>query len=223
MGIEFTIYTDDIKPSRIGGAQFLHRHIPYLNTMEPEALAEFRHMGTAAGYAKKVYGDPFAETSWEAYPTGLVPIWSMQKAYDLLFRRYRSHMIKREIDIAALYRLKENWIFSCIPAPALCEDHPRCQFVRQDVWIVDAPAAQEHTVVYNGYDGFSWYRYSSLFGNAFYEYPMPRTGSFKISKPLRTTCPGPDRPGLYRLGRYGAWEKKALIHHAYEKTLEVIG
>jgi hypothetical protein len=147
----------------------------------------------------------------------------MQKSYDLLFRRYTSEMRQKQINVASLKDLKEDWVFSCIPAPALCPHTPQCEFIKQDVWIVDAPPSQEHTVLYNGYRHFQWYRYSSLFGNAFYEFPIPRVNGFKISKPLRTTCPGPDRPGLYRLGRYGAWEKKALIHHAYEKTLEVIG
>lgn len=232
-----TIYTDIAQPSRIGGAQFLHRAIPgvTLDHHHPDALCEFIFMGSGEGYARKVYGDPRAPTSWGSYRAGLHTIWNMQAAYDVLWERYNKRVTTLEVDKHTVYRMEEEVIFSCIPATVLC-DHMRnengaiktCDFTSQQVWIVQDRNYLErgtNQIVYNGYPAQRWYRWSSLFGTSFFEYPFKPTedqSAVRVVKPLSTTCPGPARSGVYRMGRYGSFKKTALIHHAYEEAMEVL-
>jgi len=219
-GASVVIYSDKAQPSQIGGAQFLHRAIPEITNTDPDAMCDFRHVGQRENYAKRVYGDPLADVSWGSYAEGLHPIWNMQQAYNQLWERYSELIVVEEIygDTLAKISKAEDLVFSCIPAPALCRH--QCKFVKQDVWIqtVDNHFDNlECAIVYNGSMSGEWYRWSSLFGHTFFEYPQFRPNAVKVSKPLRTDCPGPTHLGnIIGLGRYGAWEKHQLIHHAYE-------
>lgn len=221
-GANVVIYSDKVQPSFISGAQFLHRAIPEITNAEPDAMCDFRHLGNRENYARRVYGDPLADVSWGSYAEGLHPIWNMQQAYGQLWARYAELIVVDEINPSELdiISAENDLVFSCIPAPALCRHTPKCRFIRQDVWILPTDnhfEVRECSITYNGSMTGLWYRWSSLFGNIFYEYSLEVKNATKISKPLRTDCPGPTHLGnVIGLGRYGMWEKHQLIHHAYE-------
>ena len=221
-GASVVIYSDKAQPSQIGGAQFLHRAIPEITNDYPDAMCDFRHMGKRENYAKRVYGDPLADVSWGSYHEGMHPVWNMRQAYGQLWARYAELIVIEEINPDTITKISqaEDVVLSCIPAPALCGHIPKCNFVKQDVWIQPVDNHFENlecAIVYNGSLVGDWYRWSSLFGHTSFEYPHPKPMSTRISKPLRTDCPGPVHLGnIVRLGRYGAFEKRQLIHHAYE-------
>lgn len=221
-GASVVIYSDTAQPSVIGGAQFLHRAIPEITNADPDAMCDFRHMGNRENYAKRVYGDPLADVSWGSYAEGLHPIWNMQQAYNQLWERYAELIVIEDIYPKNLNKIAdvEDVVLSCIPAPALCSHQPQCQFIKQDVWILTVDNHFENlecSIVYNGSMAGDWYRWCSLFGHTFFEHPQFVPNARKVSKPLRTDCPGPTHLGnVIRLGRYGLWEKHQLIHHAYE-------
>lgn len=240
MGHEINIFSDKKEPSRIGGAQFLHRHIQGITDLKADGLVDFMFKGRKSGYALKIYGDENAPTSWDSYKEGLHEVWNMQKAYDQLWGLYQGAIYEEEVDKGWVYMHDEyEVILSCIPAPVLCDHtgefqergggtttYKTCDFTGQPVWISEEPdfLGSEMQIIYNGYESIPWYRWSSLFGHSFLEFaskPAERP-SVRVNKPLSTTCPGPNRPGVYRLGRYGAWEKTRLIHHAFEGALEVL-
>lgn len=221
-GADLVIYSDKAEPSRIGGAQFLHRAIPGITYYEPDDQCDFRHLGTREAYAKKVYGDPNADVSWGSYPEGDNPVWNMQRAYNSLWEQYAEFIVVEEVNSRVLLDIsrQNDVVFSCIPAPALCNHGGSCLFTSQQVWIQQRDNHFKNlrcSIVYNGFADQDWYRWSSLFGTTFFEYPSEVANSFKVSKPLWTNCPGPTyADNVIRLGRYGLWEKHQLIHHAYE-------
>jgi hypothetical protein len=198
-GHKVTIYSEP-KPSKIGGAQFLHQAIPGITTPEPDGQVNFVFLGDEAGYALKVYNSMIAPTSWSAYEPGLHPVWNMQQAYANLWERYKDLIVPVHIaedtlgDITQAHHLT----FSCIPAPAVCPHRDRdgrlkCHFSSQPVWIRDVSALVEvndMTIVYNGDISHSWYRASNMFGYSFFEYPHPYSNSVRIVKPLSTDCEG---------------------------------
>src|SRR4051812_39938970 len=65
--------------SRIPGSQYLHQAIPDLTAVYPENTVQYVRMGTAEGYAYKVYGDSNRYTGWDNYRT-LYPSWNVIKA-----------------------------------------------------------------------------------------------------------------------------------------------
>lgn len=73
------------RPSVLGGAQYLHRHIEGLTPPKPEAMVEFRHLGTQAGYASKIYDDPTFRTSWDQFDEGIHEVWNLRSAYERLW------------------------------------------------------------------------------------------------------------------------------------------
>lgn len=226
-GHTVTIYSEP-KPSKIGGAQFLHQAIPGITQQEPDGEVNFVFVGTPEIYARKVYGDPLAPTSWLAYTPGLHPVWNMQQAYDNLWERYKDHIVPCHIaqdtlgDITKAHHLT----FSCVPAPAVCphrnhDGSPTCEFKSQPVWIEENPPMLPYdmTIIYSGFSDDDWYRTSNMFGHAFCEYSFEKAGAIRVVKPLATTCEGD--PWVIRLGRYGKWRKAELIHDAYNEAMEI--
>lgn len=120
-------------------------------------------------------------------------------------------------------------VVNTIPLPALC--YQRHQFHSVMVWAMgDAPSHGQYvpyrprpnTVECNGLPDTGWYRAANVFDHATMEWPWgkkpPLPGVAEVTKPLYSTCdcyqheyPVP----FINLGRYGAWRKGILSHHAY--------
>lgn len=217
------------QPSSIGGAQYLHSAIPDLTGAEPDGEVEFIFTGKKEVYATKVYGDPYAKTSWDSYQPGTHGIWSMRKAYDELWQRYSEHIQDQEVDRDIVQRINEfhPYVFSTIPPASFCYNAEH-EFIRQRVRIVYGEAHRQvdldgnDYIMYNGEEDIPWYRRSVIFGWYGMEYP-PETaphGAATVMKPLSTTCNC--FPTIRRFGRYGQFRKEVLIHQAYHQAVEFL-
>lgn len=238
-GAEFTIISLGRK-SQLHGCQYLHE--PVLPDT-PSVAVNYQLVGTAADYARKVYGDAALADSRQPLTVspnvyiGERPAWDLRWTYDRLWERYSSNIFEIALDvdiIKAVIREKNPVVvFSTIPAPLLCED-PGHVFRSTEAWAAgDAPelgrlvpfTCPPNTVECNGdpYTGYS--RVSNVFGHSTVEWPgwretkPPLSGLVKITKPLSTNCQclsnAPGVGPIRRLGRYGRWEKGILSHHAY--------
>lgn len=212
-------------PSAIGGAQYLHQAIPGITKADPDGVVEFVKYGNEHGYAKKVYNDPYAKTSWYDYEEGPHNIWNMRRAYDKLWKKYSPLITDLKLDHAAAASLCRTFplVMNTVPMIHLCgEDH---LFESQDVWIVYGKMHErgEDRIIYDGTGDFPWYRWSYIFGWVGIEYGQltkHELDATHITKPLVTTCEC--LPEMVRLGRYGRWQKGQLIHHAYEGAVHAL-
>lgn len=204
--------------SPIGGAQFLHSHVPQITDPSPEAAVHINKWGEPEVYAKKVYGDPHAPTSWFEYDEGSYPIWNLRAAYDGLWGRYQARIINTQVTSDIIPGLLEQYraVFSTIPKVALCFNGH--QFVKQPVHISYGadPDIQDNTIVYNGNPEQDWYRQSMLFGTKGTEWAHKPNGveTVEVAKPLHNDCDC--WPQVKKFGRYGEWRKGLLVHHAYQ-------
>jgi hypothetical protein len=212
--------------SEIGGAQYLHSAIPGVANEHDGYEVMLRKTGTRDGYAKKVYDDPTAPTSWEKYPEGPQRVWNMRAAYDRLWSEYESQI--QETDLTPMMvedMAKMHTIVSTVPKIALCPDPADYMWTSQPVWIrygesVPDCICKSMEFVMSGNSDDEWYRQSSLFGWQGIEYPRRMVNSVKILKPLATTYPGV--PGVIHLGRYGEWRKDVLVHDVYHRLTNLL-
>jgi hypothetical protein len=239
-GHDVTIFTKNRDPSPITGAQYIHEPIPGLTNDLPDGVVQFHKVGTAEGYANKVYGDPFAPTSWDLFPVGIRKMWSMKAVYDRLFNEWYENMNTVDIDGEWLDYLEDKrdmfaLVISAIPCPIICKarnqhEFPSVEVVFEDHDHKDANLG-EHYIYYSGSETDPWYRSSHVGGQGWYEYGQkarvdPRSlgrrerNLRKGIKPLNTTCNC--RKRMIRVGRFGTWTKGVLVHHAYFKALDAL-
>jgi hypothetical protein len=233
-GCQIDIISKKVK-SKIPGAVFLHEPIPYLTAPDPDGVVTFIKHGTRAGYAAKVYGNQDADCSWDLFPQGERPAWSMFKYYNKLWDWYENRIIDATVahshddqipDITQDYDL----VISSIPAKTLCHNKSH-KFNSQHIYILNKTVdpTLDNTIVYNGVFRDCWYRTSKLFDHEATESTMKFSDSFIFNlgarmdrgyKPLNTDCDC--YPDIKRVGRYGRWEKGILVHHAYKQTVEIL-
>lgn len=215
--------------SNIGGAQYLHSSVPDVTSHRSDGFVRFYYEGTKEGYAKKVYGDPNAEVSFGRWK-GMVQMWNLRTAYDRLWEMYHGLIIPTEITSADMSQFAGyDLVISSIPLRALCHAETEHFFDEQAVWIqywqYAAPTVRtEHSITYNGQPGVGWYRRSSIFGWNSVEWPAPPPENsenvkvaVRVTKPLRTNCDC--LPEVRKVGRYGRWDKKQLLHHAFHQAV----
>lgn len=212
--------------SPIGGAQYLHRSIPGISPPEEAEVVTFVKTGSGAVYAKKVYGDMSAKTSWDEYSEGDHKVWNMRDAYARLWREYESQIVDTEINPAWVEATaKDMEVVSSVPLKAICPEPERYYWHSQPVWIEYGQniycEAGDMEIIYSGRKAHEWYRSSNIFGWKGVEWPRQEPGAVEITKPLSSTFPGV--PGVLPVGRYGKWKKGELIHHAYEDVLDYMG
>jgi hypothetical protein len=221
-----------LRRSEMFGAQYLHREIPGLKS--EHTVIDYRLRGDVEGYRRKVYGNgnvPFvsAETL-----VGKHQAWDIRAAYNDAWQRYAPLVTPTDIshDVLMRARLRDyRLVISSIPAPALCHEPDVHQFKAQQIWAIgDAPErgifcpipCEANTVICDGTDTSGYYRLSNVFGYKSVEYPEakkpPLDGIASVYKPIDHTCTC--WPEIRRVGRYGAWRKGVLSHHAFEAAKE---
>lgn len=241
-GHDVTIFTKNREPSPITGAQYIHEQIPGLTNKEPDGVVQFHKIGTAEGYANKVYGDPFAPTSWDIFPVGTRKMWSMKVVYDRLFGEWYERMNSVEIDEDWLDYLENKrdmfaLVISGIPCTVICKNSlhkfPSVNVVFEDHDHKDSNFG-DHYIYYSGSESDPWYRSSHVGGLGWYEYGEKASRVLRIEKalggrernlregikPLNTDCDCRSR--MIRVGRFGTWTKGVLVHHAFFKTLDAL-
>lgn len=248
-GWDFTIFSKK-RRSEIYGAQYLHAPIPGLPEVKGEISYRFEG-GTIEDYLLKVYDrlPPFGELQWAQSTLSEEPrtAWDLRTAYYYAWSRYAHRIFHTELSPGWLasgagrspdIELSTYSVFiSSVPARALCREPETHEFRSQPVWAVgDAPergifcpvSVEPGVMVYNASRDVGWYRASNVFDYKTAEWPADRRppieGVAAVEKPLTTSCDcWLEHPRFIRVGRYGAWDKTQHVHHAYQRTLELVG
>lgn len=245
-GWDFDIFSKK-RRSEIYGAQYLHVPIPGL----PEEKGEIRYRfdgGTIEDYLLKVYDrlPPFGELQWAQSTLSEEPrtAYDIRRAYHAAWDLYVDRIQNVEISARWLMGgsagdgvdLSAYSVFiSSVPANALCRDDSH-EFRSQPIWAIgDAPergifcpiSVEPGVMVYNASRDTGWYRASNVFNYKTAEWPETRKppieGVAAVAKPLTTSCDcWLEHPRFIRVGRYGAWDKTQHVHHAYQRTLELV-
>lgn len=210
--------------SEIPGSQHLQGYIPGITPLYPDSAVEFIRIGTAGGYAQKVYGDSHHPTGWPNY-SGIYKSWSVFEAYDKLWETYGDLVTDMEVSKNRLPYLLNAYdlVLSTLPMPSLCFKEHRFDSV--PFWIKTLPTPEEdkerEIVVFNGLPLDEWYRWSILGGRTSVEGSWtPPVGAITGKKAINNNCDC--WPGLHRLGRWAKWKHGVLLHHAFEEAEEII-
>jgi hypothetical protein len=230
------------RKSKLYGAQYLHAPIPGIDPGESLKI-DYQLFGTVDGYRQKVYGPDYdGEVSPGSLPPGH-PAWDIRATYNYLWDEYHGVVHEATINPTWLREELPRWhcdaVFSTIPAMHTCQDLDH-GFLYRNIWAMgDAPdigqfvtkeimlwphGLEEGQVICNGHDHPAWYRTSLIFGHATIEWPghirSQPVGSARVPKPLSTNCNC--FPHITRLGRYGKWQKGALVHEVYAEVQECL-
>jgi len=210
--------------SDIPGSQHLQGFVPDITPEYPDNAVEFIRIGTAAGYAQKVYGDANHPTGWPNY-SGVHKSWSVFSAYDKLWVLYKDLVEDWCVTSENVHDLLNEYtvVLSTLPMPNLCfKEH---DFESVPFWIKTLPTppvdADREIVVFNGLPMDQWYRWSILGGRCSVEGSWsPPVGAFEGKKAISNNCDC--FPGLHRLGRWAKWQHGVLLHHAFSEATTII-
>lgn len=241
-GAPLAIFSEKAEPSKLGGAQFLHKPIPGINDMEkPDTMLTYRVRGDEATYRRKVYGaDSFPSvpfTSFKNIKDGETqPAWNLIETYERLWEKFGAHVAPNAGPIGPTWFEEMGsfrHVFSSIPLPAICKARAGLipefhHFHEQKVHICTRPFSNDiepDTIVYDGTEDHRWYRASRIFDVHGTEWsdrtPVPPIGDLVTDrKPVSTTCTC--HPEVTRVGRKGTWTKGVLTHDALVTTLKTI-
>lgn len=217
--------------SVIPGSQYFHESIPGLTDHYPENTVQYVRMGTPAGYAQKVYGDPTRPSGWENY-NKLYPSWNVIKAYDRLWERFEDRVIDEVVKPNFLLSIIDthDLTISTLPAQVLCtgkSDYIH-KFEGVPFWIktvpIDNPVdANRDIFVYNGFPWDFWYRWSIIGERQSVETciePDPEDDWLLGIKAVETNCDC--WPQVVRAGRWAQWKHGVLLHNAYHTALAAV-
>lgn len=226
--------------SVIGGAQYLHENIMNPHNTEPEGYIDFVKMGERDVYAQKIYPEAATDVSWDHYE-GRQAAWALGPVYDQLWNYFVDDLIHDTLNGLSLTMLEDteryDMIFSSIPAHALCLWPEHHGFPRVNIALVPwSPVKVPNVVMYSGRKDDVWYRTSNIFGEAWTEFGGKVQGEYNDGlidpdgvevlpirrgfKPMGTNCNC--HPEIVRIGRFGLWDRKVLLHHVPEQVLKAI-
>lgn len=240
-----------VHPSRIGGAQFIHKPVPLLVEEEnPDFEVTYELRGTKEGYEEKVYGyNPWVPfVSYSNVSNGEVqPAWNLRRIYYAMWEVIAgegSSVNAEALDARTMVDWMEHdmWDFvvSTIPRYHLCLSHAGLNpsphnFMSQDAWLLNGDHANtpENTIVYNGADSPSWYRASNLQGFQSAEWAAPgavppleehdRKSLIHVKKPIVHGCDcWNHEPRLVFAGRFGKWQKGILVHDGFTTAAQAL-
>ncbi len=208
------------------GAQYLHESIPGVPATEFEI--HYKLVGEVAIYREKVYGKQWDGVVSPEDFIGRHPAWDIREAYDWLWATYGEYVREYDVTPQGLKQTLENLdphiTISTVPAPLLCaEGHA---FGAQNIWSTDRLMVpmSDNTVACVGEWETAFYRQSKIQGYENTEWPSnrkpPITPLWEVTKPTKNNCTC--FPNVYRMGRYGRWEKGVLSHSAYSETVNAI-
>lgn len=211
--------------SVIPGSQHLHGPVRGLTPLYPEGTINFVRMGTARGYAEKVYGDPERNTGWEHY-LQVYPSWNVLKAYDKLWDRWGHQVNAQYLDRDTIREISRGYglTISTIPAQTSCYDRERHTFESVPYYIKPLPAPPgdegHEIVIYNGLLTDPWYRWSILAGLCTQEFMKPVNGADHGLKAVSNTCTC--WPFIHRIGRWAKWQHGVTLFKSYQEVVKLM-
>lgn len=212
--------------SVIPGSVYLHESVPEVTSAYPENFVQYIRLGTAEGYARKVYGDGARNTGWENY-FQTYPSWNAVACYEKLWEMYENRISDVLIDQETLNVITGNYpiIISTLPAPGMCSDPERHSFNGVPYYIRTLPLppmdAHRDVVVYNGLANDPWYRWSVLSGVCSIESTID-IWEERIVGTKATTTDCDCWPQIVRAGRWAEWRHGVLLNDAYKTALSVM-
>lgn len=231
-GADVTIFSEG-EPSPIGGAQYLHSHIPGLTDENDPTMLTYVKLGPVDGYARKAYGEPQAKVSWDTFVTGDYPSWSLKDAYESLWSRFENRVEKLVIGPTDIEPIASEFdeVFCSIPAKALCCDITHSFPGQEVVFTEERFVDVDEMIIYNGRTRDPWYRAAKLFGYCSAEYAihngrgpngMERTRiKYRGVKPVSTDCNCfAHVTNFHRIGRFGRWLRGIHTDDAYRDVYE---
>lgn len=231
-GCRVTIYSKEWQRPGPEAAGVFVLHDSMDLPLESFVVREIAVGGTAADYAKKVYGSETVPTSFRPgngtayYYSGKQAI---QFAWDIvsISAEYR----KKEIAGADLSLLagQHQLVVSTVPLPILMPSRvwPYAEaFVKQS----KAPL-EESFILQHANPSVPFYRCSAVEGTFTMEFP-PKYDDDPGLRKVRKVMPHDNAqflehirgalPNVVYTGRFGAWDKGKLSHHAFDDTVEAI-
>lgn len=226
---EINIVSGKREQSKIGGAQFLHSSIIDKIMIDGEVVPNLRSwttvdivkVGSSSTYAEKIYGSSEVPTSWDDYE-GRIPAWPLDKIYDELWKRWRSNIGSVNKLNPENFTTETEWsnydqVFVTIPARDICRRPDIHYFPLVPIQISEFSdrVLPSNTIIYNGRLEDGWYRACNLFGHGFIEFGIKDVNRNQSNgyKPLGTNCDCWDYHNVTRIGRFGRWDRKVLLHH----------
>lgn len=215
------------RKSHLYGAQYLHQPLPGIGPVAT-AVVDYQLQGEVEGYRQKVYGDAYVPQVSVEHLTGKAPAWDIRGTYDRLWDLYSQYVTDCTITPLGLDNMIQqqpyDLVVNTVPLDSLCKAGHN--FISQAIWAkgdaYPAHPGTDHRVICNGFQNPAWYRFSEIFGFSTTEWPEqskpPISGIAEWRKPLTHNCdcwPWAETKML-KVGRYGAWKKGVLVHHAYE-------
>jgi len=231
-GYETIIISSTDKPSKLYGCQYLHAPVPGYEDAS-RVRVSYRLAGTAEQYRRKVYGAAWpGKVSPEDF-AGDHDAWDIRETYermwiDLIDELVVGLIVRRVVrgSIPFISSLCPDLTISTIPAQALCSK-PAHEFHSHTIWANGSTAAEEaaeNEIICDDTVGHAWYRMSNVFGYRTTEWSrlpnVKATNAAPVIKPLWTSCTC--HPEIMRAGRYGAWEKRRLVHEVFPSVMEAL-
>jgi len=231
-GRECVIVSNTSQPSRLYGCQYLHAPVPGYE-YAPKTQVGYWLIGTPEEYRRKVYGDKWeGKVSPEDF-VGVHDAWDIRTTYRHMWNELITGnlvWLHEEPDIRDgilpdfVFALRPEKIISTIPAPALClKDH---KFTYHTIYASGSTSQKpfdENEIICDGTAQHPWYRISRVFGYQTIEWataPETREPHAAVPKPLETDCDC--YPEIARVGRYGKWQKSALVHEVYPEVKRLL-
>lgn len=227
-GLQTTVVSPLVAMSKQYGAQYVHSKIDDVD--HESFFLHYEYHGREDNYRKKIYGDkvPVNGTSWRRF-RGITEAWPIYDIYQELFSRYRQSMKTLKVDPKNIWDLVDtyDYVFNTAPLDSLA---PMGEYRVEYVWVVSSRAEKdvnENEIHYYG-DERPAYRSSQIAGFRSIEFPekaydrIPwrlRRKAVKVAKPLDCLV---ELPGVYRLGRYGKWQKGVLVDQAFHETMNIL-
>jgi hypothetical protein len=218
------IFAPGARPSPVPGGVYVHRAIPGLTSEHPDGFVTFHKLGTAEGYAAKVYGDRNIPTSWRKFREGPAPAWHLAPMYQRLWSKWKDNILDVEITPDEIGSLTRTYDLVVCSAPGYVACERGHDFPSLPVWMEeDAPDGVKHNMmIYSGSPYEKWFRSSDIFGIRTTEYreQPPHLDPIELKHGIKVMATDCDCfPSVLRVGRWGEWRPGVLLHHAYEKTL----
>lgn len=213
--------------SDIPGSQHLHGAIPDLTSRYPDNTTQYIRIGTAAGYALKVYGDAARNTGWDSY-WQVYPSWNMRRAYDALWDRFEATVVPGYLGYERVREitLGHDIVISTLPAQQLCHDKTHVfQGVPYFLQQLPTPPGDlgREIFVYNGIIGDPWYRWSILGDQCAMEYMKPPPNDQPYVHGLKAVSSNCHCwPTVHRAGRWAEWKHGVTVYTSYQKVVQLM-
>lgn len=235
LGHEVMIVSRKTK-SIIYGAQYLHKPIPGLSTPASKGTIKTYRLGTAEGYAERVYGDGKRPTSYDLAPDER-DAWDLRSAYDAAWDKFEGQINHQLLDGdgAIQYEAVCDKVISTVPLWAICMRPDAHMFHSVSIMVTRRMeytglktffGGESNGVIYNGTNYGRWYRTSHVFGHssteaiASSEFLEENPGAEPGFKIVSSNCDC--HPGIIKAGRMGKWQAGILTHHAFDDTIQAL-